>query len=232
MDYGGSIPNYTAALPKEYQDASHGINKLTGLPKLFRGIVLGPSGSGKSNLVIDFIKRSPNVYTHLHLIARQPEQPLYQYLKDKLGAFCSVYGEDNVPSVDSIKKDGLQLVIFDDWSNDQRWCSAHVVPFFIRGRHRGLTTLFLAHAFHAGTPKMVRLNCEVLMILRSPSKADLKSVLRDMPISGMDDAHLWSLYSQTTKNRGQMLLINQVSQQIRYNWNKVLYDGTKKEDEY
>lgn len=227
---GGSIPNYTDALPKEYQSASHGINKLTGLPKLFRGILLGSSGSGKSNLVIDFIKRSPNVYSHLHLIARQPEQPLYQYLKDKLGGFCTIYGDENCPRVDDIKKDGLQLVIFDDWSNDQKWCATHVVPFYIRGRHRGLTTLFLAHAFHSGVPKMCRLNNEVLMILRSPSKADMKSVLRDMPISGVNDDDLWRMYQQVSRDRGQMLMINTLDQTIRYNWNKILHDGMKRDN--
>lgn len=104
---GGLIKNHTELLPKEYKNASHGINKETGLPKLFRGIILGASGSGKSNLLIDFIKKSPNVYTQLHLVARQPEQPLYQYLKDKLECFCTIYGEDNPPSVDQIDKKRL-----------------------------------------------------------------------------------------------------------------------------
>lgn len=222
---GGRIQNYTAALPKEYRSESHGINKLTGLPKLFRGIILGPSGAGKSNLLIDFIKRSPNIYSHLHLVARQPDQPLYQYLRDRLEGFCTVYGEDNPPNVDAIKKEGLQLVVFDDFSNDQIFCKQHVVPFFIRGRHKGLTTLFLSHAFHQGTPKMVRLNSEVLMVLRSPSKADLRAVLRDMPIAGLTNEHLWHLYSETTKDKGQMLLIDVVEQQVRFNWKKVLYNG-------
>ena len=98
------IQNWTSQLPKEYQSGSSGFNDKTKLPKLFRGIILGPSGSGKSNLLIDFIKRSPNVYTHLHLCARQPDQPLYAYLRDKLGSFVTIYGEDNPPRVDDIQK--------------------------------------------------------------------------------------------------------------------------------
>jgi hypothetical protein len=225
-----SIPNWGAMLPKEYQDKGHGMNELTGLPKLFRGILLGSSGSGKTNLLIDFIKRSPNVYTHLHLIARQPNQPLYEYLADKLGGFVTIYDESTVPRVDDIKKNGLQLVVFDDFSNDQKWTAEHVTPFYIRGRHRGLTTLFLAHAFHSGCPKMVRLNNEVLMLLKSPSKTDLKSVLRDMPIANVTDDDLWQYYSQVSKDRGQMLLINTLDQTIRYNWKQILHDGMAKKD--
>ncbi|DAZ96654.1 TPA: hypothetical protein N0F65_009217 [Lagenidium giganteum] len=122
--------------------------------------------------------------------------------------------------------------MFDDWSNDQIFCKNHVVPFYICGRRKGLTTLFLCHASHQGTPNMVRLNSEVLMILRSPSKADLKAVLRDMPISGMTDDMLWRLYSLVTRNRDQMLLINTVTQQVRYNGQKILYDGTKNGSSY
>ena len=224
------IPNYGASLPRQYRSTSHGTNAETGLPKLFRGIIVGASGSGKSNLVMDFIKRSPNVYTHLHLIARQPDQPLYQYLMDKLDGFITVYDETNVPSPDSIKPSGLQLVIFDDWSNDAKWTRQHVVPFYIRGRHRGLTTLYLSHAFHQGTPKMVRLNSEVLMLLKSPSKSDLKSILRDMPIAGVTDEDLFRMYSHVARDRGQMLLLNTLDQTVRHNWLQVLHDGMRREE--
>jgi hypothetical protein len=218
-----SIPNYTDNLPKQYRSASSGINKETGLPKLFRGIILGPSGSGKSNLLIDFIRRSPNIYSHLHLCARQPDQPLYQFIKDKLGEFCTIYGENDPPRVEKLEKKGLQIVVFDDFSNNQKWCQTHVSPFYIHGRHKGITTLFLSHAFHQGTPKMVRLNSEVLMILRSPSKADLRMVLKDMPIGGLTDDHLWELYTDITRNKGQMLLINELTQEVRFNWKKIVY---------
>ena len=222
------IPNHTSLLPKEYHSKSFGLNKETNLPKLFRGIILGPSGSGKSNLLIDFIKKSPNVYTHLHLAARQPEQPLYQYLKDKLGEHCTIYGPENPPDVDAIQKNGLQLVVFDDFSNDLKWCNQYVSPFFIRGRHKQLSVLFLAHAFHQGCPKMVRLNSEILMILRSPSKSDMKMVLKDMPISGLSFDQLWGYYQNTSAEKGQMLLINTLDQTVRYNWKRVLFDGLRK----
>lgn len=224
------IVNHGGLLPKEYRGEDHGINEQTGLPKLFRAILLGASGSGKSNLLIDFIKRSPNVYTHLHLVARQPEQPLYQWLKDQLNGFITLYGEDNPPLVDNIKRDGLQLVVFDDFSNDKKFMETYMTPFFIRGRHKGLTTIHLAHAFYTGCPKMVRLNCEVLMILKVPSRRDLQMVLRDVPIGGVDDDMLWSFYTQTSKNKGQMMLMNTLDQTIRYNWHDILHDGLKKED--
>jgi hypothetical protein len=77
---------------------------------------------------------------------------------------------------------------------------------------------------------MVRLNSEVLMILRSPSKSDMKSVLRDMPISGVNDDDLWQMYQQVSKDRGQMLMINTLDQTIRYNWLKILHDGMKRDN--
>lgn len=224
------IQNHGGLIPKEYRGESFGMNELTGLPKLFRGILLGSSGSGKSNLLIDFLKKSPHVYSQLHLCAHQPDQPLYHYLRDKLEGFITMYDESNPPLVENVKKQGVQLVVFDDFSNNQRFCQDYVVPWFIKGRHKNCTVLFLAHAFHAGVPKMARLSNEVLMILKSPSKADLKSVLRDMPISGVSDDQLWSFYQQTSKKKGQMLLINTLDQTIRYNWKQILHDGMADEN--
>jgi hypothetical protein len=45
---GGKISNHTSLLPREYHGKNFGINKETNLPKLFRGIILGPSGAGKA----------------------------------------------------------------------------------------------------------------------------------------------------------------------------------------
>jgi hypothetical protein len=225
---GGKISNHTSLLPKKYQGKDLGFNKHTQLPNLFRGIILGPSGAGKTNLLFDFLKRSPHIYSHLHLVVRQPEQPIYKYLQDELEHQCTIYGADDAPSVDSMEKRGIQLVVFDDFSNDQKWCNDHVSPFFIRGRHKQLSVLFLSHAFHQGTPKMVRLNAEVLMILRSPSKTDMKAVLRDMPIAGLSFDKLWEFYQHTSSDKGQMLLVNSLDQTVRFNWKQILFDGLKK----
>ncbi|CEG36190.1 uncharacterized protein PHALS_00512 [Plasmopara halstedii] len=59
---------------------------------------------GKNNLVFYILKHSPSVFSHLHIIARNTDQELYNHLRDKLGEFVSFYDADNVPLVDDICK--------------------------------------------------------------------------------------------------------------------------------
>lgn len=117
-----SIPDFGGMLPKEFKKKSFGENEKLGIQKLFRLIVLGPSFSGKSNLAFHILKESPHVYSHLHVIARNPNQELCDYIKEKLQGFVTFYDPDAPPSVDAIKEipNALQLVIIDDYSNDKK----------------------------------------------------------------------------------------------------------------
>jgi hypothetical protein len=215
---GDTIRDWTDALPQKFKKASHGINKQTGLSNLFRAIVLGPSMSGKTNLIFDLLKKTPSTYTHLHMICRNPDQPIFDYLKERLAGHITFYDPmEPPPTVDQIKENGLQMVIIDDFSNDKNLQKNVFSHYFTRGRHKGLSTIFLSHSYFA-TDKMIRLNSEYVMILRANSKRDLKMVLHDFPIRGVDESGLFRAYQECTKDKGQFLLINGVEQKLYKNW--------------
>jgi hypothetical protein len=223
-----SIPNWGGALPKDYKTDSHGDIKELDIKKLFRMIILGPSFSGKNNLVFHMIKSSPNVYSHLHIIARNPNQELYNYMKDKLQGFCTIHDPANPPSVDQIKPDpngGLQLVVIDDYSNDAILQKRLFSHYFTRGRHFKLSTIFLSHSYFA-TDKMIRNNTEYVAILKANSKRDLKMIVKDFNINGIDDEKLFHAYNIATESKGQMLFCDSVKSEIRYNFNKVIDPAT------
>ncbi len=215
------IFNWGSALPKEFKTESLGEIPALHINKLFRGVILAPSGAGKTNLVFHILKNSPNVFSHLHLIARNPDQELYDYIKEKLNGFITVYEADSPPTVDSIKKDpngGVQLVIIDDYSSDKALQKHVFSHFYIRGRHKRLSTLFLSHSWFA-TDKLIRLNSDLLFILKANSIRDLKMVISDFTIPSITLEKLIQAYEQSTKERGQFLLIDNVRAALRYNFN-------------
>lgn len=116
----GVIPDYGSSIPKKYRQGSVGEIPALGIKTLFRMILLGPSFSGKNNLCMFILKHSPHVFSHLHIIARNPHQELYEYLRNELEGFITFY--DEPPSVDTIRSTPLkkpELVIIDDYSNDR-----------------------------------------------------------------------------------------------------------------
>lgn len=220
-----SIQNWGAALPKKYKSESYGEIKELKIQKLFRGIILGPSYSGKTNLVFHILKNAPNVYSHLHIIARNPNQELYNYLRDKLKDFITIYDPNEpLPTVDQIKElpaPALQLVIIDDYSNDKMLQKNVFTHYFTRGRHKRLSTLFLSHSYF-DTWKTIRLNSEYVFILKANSRRDLQMVVKDFNVPGLTENGLLEAYNRATQDKGQMLLIDSVKQQVRLNFNKPL----------
>ncbi|EGZ29634.1 hypothetical protein PHYSODRAFT_469698 [Phytophthora sojae] len=194
-----AIPNYDDAIPKKYRGVSVKTIPELDIKSFFRMLILGPSYSGKTNLVMFILKHSPNVFAHLHVIARNKDQPIYDFLREKLDGFITFY--DEPPNVDNVRSTPInskkvELVIIDDYGADKLLQKNLFSEFFIRGRHHFLSTIFIAHSYFA-TDKLLRLNSEYVAILNANSKRDLQMV-------------------------GQILLCDSVKGQIRYNFDRVI----------
>ncbi|GMF37632.1 unnamed protein product [Phytophthora lilii] len=185
-----AIPDFGGSLPKKYKSAAMGDIPSLDIKKLFRMIVLGPSFSGKNNLCLFILKHSPHVFAHLTIIA---------------------------PRHTPISSNKPELVIIDDYSNDKLLQKNLFSHYFTRGRHFKLSTIFLSHSYFA-TDKMIRLNSEYVAILKANSKRDLQMVVRDFNIKGVDDRSIVYYYNKATERKGQMLFIDSVKGQIRYNF--------------
>jgi len=220
------IPDFGASLPKQYRSAGVGPIQALDIKKLFRMIVLGPSFSGKNNLVMFIIKHSPHVFAHLHIIARNQSQELYVYLKDKLEGFITFYDPDMPPSVDQVRRTPInsgkpELVIIDDYSNDKLLQKNLFSHYFTRGRHFKLSTIFLSHSYFA-TDKMIRLNAEYCAILKANSRRDLKLLVTDFNIPGLDEESIVRYYNEATRHKGQILFVDSVKSEVRFNFDRVI----------
>lgn len=221
-----NITDWGAALPKEFKQQSAGDIPELDIKKLFRAVILAPSMAGKTNLVFHILKKSPNQFSHLHIIARNPHQELYNYIREKLGDFVTFYPPDQPPSVDQIKADprgGVQLVIIDDYSSDKKYQKDIFSHFFIRGRHKKLSTIFLTHSWFA-TDKLIRLNSEYVFILKANSMRDLRMIIGDFSIENCTLEKLMHAYRIATEDKGQTLMVDNVRSCLRYNFDKRAID--------
>ncbi|TYZ57446.1 hypothetical protein PybrP1_010833 [[Pythium] brassicae (nom. inval.)] len=158
---------------------------------------------------------SPNVFAHLHIIARNPDQPLYDDLREKLKSFITFYDPDQAPSVNAIRKnagDIPELVCFDDLSSEKNLQKNLIAQYYYRGRHMKLSMIMLAHSFF-GLDKMIRLNAEYCFILKANQKRDLKMILKDFNVS-VSEAEFYEFYKRATKNIGNGMLIDSLNNSI------------------
>jgi hypothetical protein len=167
------------------------------------------------------LKHAPHVFSHLHIIARNKDQELYDYLRDKLEGFITFH--DSPPNVYQIRRTAgkkPELVIIDDFSNDKLLEKNVFSHYMTRGRHHFLSTIFLSHSWF-GTDKMIRLSTEYVAILRANSKRDLKLLVSDFNIAGVDEDGIVRYYNRAiARGKGQFLFIDSVKSELRYNFDQ------------
>jgi hypothetical protein len=92
-----------------------------------------------------------------------------------------------------------------------------------------LSTIFISHSYFA-TDKLLRLNSEYIAILKANSKRDLQMVVKDFNIPGVNDKSIFRYYNQATKHKGQLLFVDSVKSELRFNFDKRI-QTQKNEDE-
>ena len=183
--------------------AKHGIK----VP--FRMLIVGASGSMKTNSAIDIIQKFQGTFYHITVVCRNADEPLYKLLKQKIPSdqfdVVEIDGDElsNLPKIDEFNKKEQTLVIFDDLClvKDQ----VKISEFFIRARKVSCSCMYLTQAYYK-TPKEIRLNCNYIILKKIASQRDLDMILREYALN-VDTDELKRLYSECTHEKLDWLMI-------------------------
>jgi energy-coupling factor transporter ATP-binding protein EcfA2 len=174
---------------------------------VFRCLIIGASGAGKTQLVVELIHRMENTFGNIVIVCKNKEEPLYKFLASKIKPeqFQIFEGIDEIPDLDSYFDKQLQnLVIFDDLvlEKDQ----SMIEQYFIRGRKigKGISLCYLTQSYFA-TPKVIRLNCNYIFIKKLSSTRDLSMILNDFSL-GIERDLLMKIYKFCTAEKNDFLL--------------------------
>ena len=179
----------------------------------YRILIIGGSGSGKTNALLNLINNQPDI-DKIYLYAKNPYKAKYQYLikkREKVGlnhfddhkAFIE-YSNDmpdvykNIEDYNTGKKRKV-LIVFDDMIanmiNNNK-LNPVVTKLFIRGRKLNVSIAFITQSYFK-VPKDVRLNSTHFFIMKIPNKRELQQIVLNHS-SDIDFKHLISLPSDDT----------------------------------
>ena len=194
----------------------------------FRMGIIGASGSGKSNTVLNIIAQFSGTFNRIIIFTKNKAEPLYEYLevkipqKDELEIFEGL-AELNKYNLDKEFK-GQTLIIFDDMCLEK---DQHMVEeLFIRGRKlgEGVSLCYLSQSFYA-IPRKIRLQLNYLILRKIPSSRDIVAILKECSLSVTKD-ELLKLYNYAvTKSITNFLLIDfgvDPELQFRKNFDEIL----------
>ena len=166
----------------------------------FRMGIISASGGGKTQFLLNLIAKMQSTFGHIYVCYRASE-PLYEFLAKSIGdkniTFFTQLGK--FPQVNEMPKDKQILCVFDDVVNYSDREQGIIKEYYIRGRKfgKGISMCYLSQSFFR-IPKIIRLQCNYLILLNLGSKRDLNLILSDYGL-GVDKEELMSINKDATQ---------------------------------
>lgn len=208
------IINFYEVIPKELLNQNKNPRfKFHGLKSIFRGLLIGPSGSGKTNTLLNLIHAFRGTYDKIVLITKNSDEPLYNFMKEKIGDDLEVFeGLSHVPPLEEFKtlygSKSQILCVFDDMVLEGKKEMARIEEFYIRCRKicGGVAVIFLSQSYFK-IPKIIRSNANYCLIKKITSKKDLKLIMSEYNLPYTIN-ELTTIYENTTKDITDFMLID------------------------
>ena len=158
----------------------------------YRILIIGGSGSGKTNALLNLINNQPDI-DKIYLYAKDPYEAKYQYLinkKERVGinrlndpkAFIEYFNDMHkfYKNIDNYNPDKeiKVLIVFDDMIVDMinnKKLNSIVTELFIRGRKLNISLVFITQSYFK-VPKDVRNNSTHFSIMKIPNKRELMQI--------------------------------------------------------
>ena len=170
--------------------------------------VIAPSGTGKTQWLLNYISKSYDTFGHIVVVYKASE-PLYEFLRDKVGSKAITFYTKltDLPAPNNLDMGDKQvLMVFDDQvaTRDQ----SKIEEYFLRGRKvaGGITMCYLSQNFY-GVPPLIRRQFNYVIILKLSGSRDMKSIIQNYSL-GLDPDEIVKLYKLATKEQFNFLKIS------------------------
>lgn len=204
----GKIENLYERIPKDLLDKVENPNfNLHKLKLPFRMCIVAPSGSGKTNFLVNLLSifsSGVGTFQSIHIITRNKDEPLYRWIGGMSDQLVIKEGLSNTPPLDKFDKEFNHLVVWDDLvlSKDL----SMVENYYIRARKLNVSVIFISQSYFK-IPKIIRNNCSYMVLLKLSGNREVNIILSEFGL-GVTKEELIALYEYATNEKFSPLLID------------------------
>jgi len=203
------IMNWYEKMPKEMLDNVPNPNfHLHKLKLPYRMCVVAPSGSGKSNFLVNLIhlfsQGNTGTFASITIITRNKDEPLYKFLASKSDQIQIKEGMENIPPLDKMDKDVSHLVCFDDLVLAKN--QSAIENYYIRARKLNCSVVYLSQSYFR-IPKIIRNNCSYMVLLKLSGDREVNEILKEWGL-GISKEQLIKMYQYATAEKFSPLLVD------------------------
>jgi hypothetical protein len=194
--------NFYDVMPKELLPKADNPNfSLHHLELPFRAVIVAPSGSGKTNFLLNLIalfSKGRGTFSSITILTRVADEPLYNFLKLKAENIQIKEGLSNTPPLDKFDKDENHLVVWDDLVLAK---SLEMVEnYYIRARKFNVSCIFISQSYYH-IPTMIRKNCNYIVILKLGSgKREVRCIMSEFGM-GLDQEQVMNMFEYATDTK-------------------------------
>ena len=190
------IINFYEHIPKKYLDEVENPNEhLHNIKIPFRMCVVAPSGTGKTNFLLNLIKvfsQGEGTFADIAIITRNKDEPLYNYLSGEFDQIQIKEGMSSTPKLDDMDKKYNHLVVWDDLVLSKNL--NNVEEYYMRARKKNCSVIFLSQSYY-DIPKFIRKNSNYLVLLDlGGSKREQTAIMNEWS-SDLDKDELKAIYN-------------------------------------
>ena len=186
--------------------------------RCFRMLLMGPSSSGKTNLLLDMIYRLLD-FDKIYLYAKNLQQSKYQNLLKTFEPISKQVGydiieasNDQITPLSEMPDENKKLVIFDDYLNTGKMNDQEIRNYYTNSRNKNCSCIYLSQSFY-NTDKTVRLNSSHYCIFEFPSRNDQSMICRELNINKSD-------YQKATKDPYSFIYVDKIKKFNAKNFNE------------
>jgi hypothetical protein len=203
-----NIINFYDVIPNKYKDDAENPNyDIHNIKLPFRMCIVAPSGSGKTNFLINVLKvfsQGKGTFISVDIITANKDEPLYKWLETEFKGFTIKEGIVNTPLLDDFDKQYNHLVVWDDLVLEKN--QKIIEQYYLRARKQNVSVIYLSQSYY-DIPKFIRKNCNYLVLLNlNGSKRELTAILNEA-CTNINKETLLNIYRDAVKQDLRPLII-------------------------
>ena len=204
----GEIVNFYKHVPKKYlEEVSNPNYQLHNFDLPFRMCIVAPSGSGKTNFLLNLIKvfsQGDGTFTDITIVTRNKSEPLYNYLEGEFNQIHVKEGMHNTPKLDDMDKKYNHLVCWDDLVLSKNLDK--VSEYYMRARKMNCSVVFLSQSYY-DIPTFIRKNSTYMVLLDLGGSKREKTAIMNEWAGDLDKDELNAVFTDATSVKLRPLII-------------------------
>lgn len=190
-------------------------------------LCIGGTGSGKTNALVNFLKlKNEAFYDIIIYTGSTDEEPLYNFLKEKIQDIKFYTDIDELPELKSFNDDDKKkekLIVFDDFINLKKKEMKKINEYLTSGRKYGFTC-FLMSQNYISVPKTITRNIQYFIVFKLNDNTSINNIFRNHNVEGLDKNDFKELYVYATSEKLNFFMIDLKNKQymLRKNFNELL----------